>query len=65
VIVLNNVAPGNYAIQVDRIGTSTTITTFVLNIKGTVAPGTDCTSPLFTSGVLVCPTGTTCNGTCQ
>jgi len=37
----------------------------VLNIKGTVAPGTVCTSPLFTSGVLVCPTGTTCAGTCQ
>ena len=63
VIVLNNVAAGNYAIQVDRIGTGTT--TFTLNIKGTVAPGTVCTSPLFTAGVLVCPTGTTCAGTCQ
>ncbi|HSK00377.1 MAG TPA: hypothetical protein VK932_04010 [Kofleriaceae bacterium] len=64
VLVLPGVAPGNYAIQVDAFGTTTG--SFVLNVKGTVAPGTDCTSPLFTTGVLVCPTGTTCTaGTCQ
>ncbi len=60
-ITLDNVAAGNYAIQVDGYSTSNN-TAFVLNVKGTVAPQTACTSPLFTSGVLVCPTGTSCTG---
>jgi hypothetical protein len=57
-----NVAAGVYAINVAAYGT-TTPNTFKLNVKGTVAPMTSCTSSLFTSGVLVCPTGTTCTGT--
>ncbi|MEO8700209.1 MAG: hypothetical protein ABI867_09200 [Kofleriaceae bacterium] len=64
VLTVGDVAAGNYAIQVDSFGT-THNTAFVLNVKGTVAAGTSCTSPLFAAGVLVCPTGTTCNGTCQ
>jgi hypothetical protein len=58
---MSNVAAGNYALEVD--GYSTENGTFTLNVKGTVATGTSCTSNLFTTGVLVCPTGTTCTGT--
>jgi hypothetical protein len=61
-LTLTNVAAGSYAIQVDTYGTSAS-GVFKLNVKGTVAPMTSCTSPLFTSGVLLCPTGTTCGGT--
>jgi hypothetical protein len=66
-LTLSNVAAGNYAIQVDAGGTTTTTNTdFLLNVRGTVAAGTACTDPLFTAGVLNCPTGTTCTaGTCQ
>jgi len=62
-IVAANVAPGGYAIVVD--GWLANTGTFTLNVKGTVATGTSCTSPLFTGAdpVLVCPTGTTCTGT--
>ncbi len=67
---LTNVAPGNYAIVVD--GFSSASGMYILNIKGTVAPGTRCTSPLFTGGanaILACPMGTTCsagpNGRCM
>jgi hypothetical protein len=64
-ITLTGVLVGNYAIQVDSFSTSNN-GAFLLNVKGTVAAGTDCTSPLFTTGVLVCPTGMTCTaGTCQ
>ncbi|MGE0395481.1 MAG: PPC domain-containing protein [Kofleriaceae bacterium] len=64
-ITQTNVAAGNYAIQVDSFGT-TNNSPFLLNVRGTVAPGTACTSPLFSTGVLVCPSGTTCSsGTCQ
>jgi hypothetical protein len=59
-----NVPPGNYAIQVDGYST-TNNGPFTLNVKGTVAPMTSCTSPLFAAGVLACPTGTTCTGTPQ
>ncbi|HEX5063959.1 MAG TPA: hypothetical protein VFV99_31485, partial [Kofleriaceae bacterium] len=62
-IDLSNVAPGNYAIIVD--GYNTNNGSFTLNVRGTVAPQTSCTSALFTGGanaVLVCPTGTTCTG---
>ena len=39
---------------------------FTLNVRGTVAAGTACTSPLFASGVLACPAGTSCTaGVCQ
>jgi len=63
-ITLSNVAPGNYAIIVD--GYNTNNGAFTLNVHGTVAAGTSCTSPLFSGGanaVLVCPTNTTCTGT--
>jgi len=61
-IVLTNVEAGNYAITVDGYATGA----FKLNVKGTVANGTVCTSPLFTAGVLACPTGKTCTaGKCQ
>jgi len=64
-ITLSNVPAGNYAIQQDSFGSSNNVA-FKLNVKGTVAPGTACTDALFTAGVLVCPTGTTCTaGTCQ
>jgi hypothetical protein len=64
-LVAQYLPPGNYAIQVDGFSTSNN-GAFTLNVKGTVAPGTVCTDPLFTSGVLVCPMGTSCTaGTCQ
>jgi hypothetical protein len=63
-LVLSNVAAGGYAITVD--GYSTNSGAFTLNVHGTVASGTPCSSPLFTGGtaaVLSCPSGTTCTGT--
>ncbi|MFN0253084.1 MAG: hypothetical protein ACKV2T_39795 [Kofleriaceae bacterium] len=63
-LVRTNVAAGNYAIQVDSFST-TSNAAIQLNVRGTVAAGTACTSPLFATGVLACPSGTTCNGTCQ
>ena len=64
-LVRTNVPAGTYAIQVDSFSTSNNAA-FLLNVKGTVAPGTACTSALFGTGVLVCPSGTTCTGgTCQ
>jgi hypothetical protein len=63
-LTVKNLAAGNYAIQVDAFGTLTG--NFTLHVKGTVAPGTACTSPLFASGVLECPIGTMCTaGICQ
>ncbi len=62
----NNMAAGEYAIQIDCYDAAVNNTTFQLNVKGTVAAGTACTDPLFTSGVLECAQGTTCTGgTCQ
>jgi hypothetical protein len=64
-LTVPNVPAGGYAIQVDGFGTGNN-GAFFLNVKGTVAIGTACTSPLFTAGVLVCPTGTACTaGTCH
>ncbi len=64
-VTLTNVRLGNYAINVDSFGSSSN-GAFKLNVKGTVAAGTACTASLFTAGVLVCPTGTTCSaGICQ
>jgi large repetitive protein len=64
-LVFAGVPAGNYAIQVDSFGSGNN-GAFVLNVRGTVAPGTACTAPLFSTGVLVCPAGTTCSqGTCQ
>ena len=63
-ITMTNVQPGNLAIVVD--GFSANTGAYTLNVKGTVAPMTACSSPLFTGGaaaILACPTGTTCTGT--
>jgi hypothetical protein len=62
-IIAGNVAPGGYAIVVD--GWLSNSGSYTLTVKGTVAPGTSCTSPLFSGAdpVLLCPTGTTCSGT--
>ncbi len=63
-LTMSNVNPGNYAVIVD--GYNGTSGTFTLTIKGTVAPQTACSSPLFSGGVnamLSCPSGTTCMGT--
>jgi hypothetical protein len=63
-LTLGNVPRGNLAIIVD--GWSGQSGTYKLNIKGTVAAQTACSSPLFSGGanaVLSCPTGTTCTGT--
>lgn len=63
-ITRTNVAAGTYAIIVD--GWSSNNGTFTLNVRGTVATGTACTSPLFAAGVLACPAGQACTaGTCQ
>ncbi|HEX7701627.1 MAG TPA: hypothetical protein VF403_12910, partial [Kofleriaceae bacterium] len=57
-------AAGNYAIIVDGYGTNSG--PFQLNVKGKVANGTACTSPLFASGVLICTAPATCTGgTCH
>ncbi len=63
-LTMTNVLPGNYAVLVD--GYSGSAGTFILTIKGTVAPQTLCGSPLFSGGanaMLSCPVGTTCTGT--
>ncbi len=60
-MTIANVPAGNYAIQVDGYSSSNN-GPFTLNVKGTVAAMTSCTSPLFAAGVLVCPTGTSCTG---
>lgn len=61
-ITMTNVQPGNYAIVVD--GYSDRAGEFTLHVKGTVAAGTSCSSPLFSGGnnaVLSCPMGTNCS----
>jgi hypothetical protein len=55
-------AAGQYGIIVDSWFDGD----FLLNVRGTVDPGTSCTSPLFSTGVLVCPANHICTaGTCQ
>jgi large repetitive protein len=64
-LTLTNVAAGQYSIQVDGFSSSNN-GGFLLNVKGTVATGTACTSPMFAAGILACPAGNTCTaGTCQ
>ncbi|HEY5948024.1 MAG TPA: hypothetical protein VIV40_21155, partial [Kofleriaceae bacterium] len=64
-LTVTNVPAGDYAIQVDSYST-TNNQAIQLNVRGTVAAGTACTSELFGAGVLACPSGTTCTGgTCQ
>ena len=57
----SNVPAGAYSVIID--GYSGADGNYTLAVKGTVAAGTSCTSPLFGTGVLACPTGTTCTGT--
>ena len=65
-ITQTNVAAGSYAVVIDGWSSTTNSGPFTLTVHGTVASGTACTSPLFTSGLLACPSGTTCNGgTCH
>ena len=59
-LTLTSVAAGTYFIIVD--GYSGADGAYNLAVTGTVAAGTACDSPLFASGVLSCPTGTTCGG---
>ncbi len=60
-IAVTDLAAGSYALVVD--GYSTGSGTYSLDVHGTVAAGAACTSPLFDSGVLACPSGQYCNGT--
>jgi hypothetical protein len=63
-IIRNDVTAGAYAITVDGAGTASG--NFALHVDGRVAPGSTCTGPLFTAGVLACPVGQNCmGGTCQ
>jgi len=61
-ITRTNLAAGTYAVVID--GYNANNGAYQLNVKGTVAAGQSCTSPLFAAGVLAC--ANTCNGTtCQ
>lgn len=60
-LTLTDLAPGGYAVLVD--GYNGAGGAYTLSVKGTVAAGTSCASPLFAANVLVCPTGTTCSAT--
>lgn len=63
-LTMGNLPASNYAVTVD--GYSGQSGPFTLTIKGTVAPQTPCSSPLFSGGanaLLACPAGTTCTGT--
>jgi hypothetical protein len=63
-VTLHSVAAGTYSVIVD--GYSSHVGAFVVHVAGTVATGTACTSTLFATGVLACPSGTSCtSGTCQ
>jgi len=63
-IIRTDVVPGAYAITVD--GASTASGNFALHVDGRAAPGSVCTSPLFTAGVLACAVGEHCTaGLCQ
>jgi hypothetical protein len=62
-VVINNAPAGSYGIVMDGWSGEGN---YVLEIRGTVAPGTACTSPLFSTGVLQCPANHICSaGTCQ
>ncbi|MGE0547778.1 MAG: hypothetical protein AB7O24_15970 [Kofleriaceae bacterium] len=60
-ITIGHLAPGTYVIGVkgNEVGDEGAYT---LDVHATVAPSTPCSSPLFTSGVLSCPAGTSCSG---
>ena len=59
---LTSVAAGTYAVVVDGDFADEN-GAFTLHTHGVVAAGTDCTSPLFATGVLSCPAGMACTGT--
>jgi large repetitive protein len=62
-VTLFDVPAGAYGIIVDGWSGDGD---YVLNIRGTAYPGGSCTSPLFSTGVLVCPSNHICTaGTCQ
>ena len=64
-ITRTNVAPGVYGLIVAGYDAAD-VGSVILNVEGTVATGTACTSPLFGAGVLNCPVGDTCMaGICQ
>jgi hypothetical protein len=62
-IDLTNLAAGAYGIIVDGWSGNGS---YQLEVRGIVAPGTACTSPLFNTGVLSCTPNHICTaGTCQ
>jgi len=60
-VTMTNLAAGNYAMILD--GYNAQSGTYVLHTHGSVANGTACTSPLFSTGVLSCTSPAICNGT--
>lgn len=60
-LTTGNLPAGNYAIVID--GWSGADGAYSMAVRGTVASGTACSSPLFAAGVLACPMSTTCTGT--
>jgi hypothetical protein len=60
---VTGLAAGSYAIVLD--GYSDDAGVYQLNVVGTVAAGTACDSPLFGTGVLRCPTGSSCHPVMQ
>lgn len=66
-LVVNNVAPGGYAIIVDGYGSVGTADSFTMTVKGIASAGQACNTPLFSGGanaVLKCPTSCVAN-VCQ
>ncbi|MCB9563867.1 MAG: hypothetical protein H6708_26020 [Kofleriaceae bacterium] len=60
-ITATNLAAGGYVVIVDGYTTSAS-GPYTLNVHGVTVPDAACTSPLFASGVLSCPTGYGCDG---
>lgn len=64
-ITRSNVEAGQYGIIIAGYDAAD-FGNYTLNVSGTVAVGTDCTSPLFTANVLNCPGADVCAaGVCQ
>ena len=59
-IARTNVAPGHYMISVD--GWSSGSGTYSMTVRGTIATGGTCNSPLVDAGVFTCQTGSACAG---
>jgi large repetitive protein len=63
-LTATQLAPGAYSVIVD--GYMSGEGAFLLHASGIAAAGSACTSPLFSTGVLSCPAGQTCQaGTCK